>query len=279
MFASRVPAVLLSILAVALPSAAQSDFASDRLLDIAAKEERIYKRLAEDPEFYSADDLERRVRELITAYRSYLVDNPDDPDALTLYGKLLRRIGDKEQAFEAFLKADSLDPDRAVVKQQIGTHLAEEGKGKAALSFYLQAADLEPETAAYHFGLGQLLLQFRDEFVGDGIFTRDALDRETLRAFRTAAGLEPDNFDLQMRLGEAFYDLASPDWRAALLHWQNLRKRFADSQVRAEILDLHRARCLVKLGRTEEARRLAEAVEHPSLQHSKRLLLEDAGRF
>lgn len=250
------------------------DFASKRLLAIAEKEAQIYQKIAEDPEFYSEDDLDRRLNELVQSYRAYLVDQPDDASAYILYGKLLRRLNEYDQAFTAFLKADELDPQIAVVKQQIGNHLAEEGKGKAALTFYLSAIDLEPETAVYHFALGQLIYDFRHEFISENIFTQDALEREMLKAFRTAATLEPDNFDYQMRLGEAYYDLSSPDWRNALIHWKQVRK-LAHSSLQNEILDLHQARVLGKLGRIEEARNLLEQVITPALQQSKQQVLDE----
>lgn len=251
-----------------------SDLASNRLLAIAEKEASIYKKIAEDPEFYSADDLDRRINELVQSYRTYLVDQPDDVSAYILYGKLLRRVEENEQAFLAFLKADELNPEIAVVKQQIGNHLAEEGKGKAALTFYLRAVELEPETAVYHLALGQLILDFRQDFIQDGIFTRDALEREMLKAFRKAALLEPDNFDYQMRLGEAYYDLISPDWKSALIHWNKLRKQTV-TRLQIEILDLHRARVLGKLGRAEEARTLLSQVLTPALQNSRKQVLDE----
>lgn len=253
---------------------AQSSLADNRLADIALKEERIYKKIAEDPEFYSADDLERHVTDLIAAYSAYLIDHPKDVNALILYGKLLRRVQKFNEAFNSFLKADEIDPNIAVVKQQIGTHLAEAGKGKAALPFYLRAVELEPETAMYHFALGQLLHEFRESFIEDGIFTRDALEREMLKAFKLAASLEADAFDLQMRLGEAYYDLSSPDWKSALLHWNNLRKE-TENELQGEILDLHRARVMAKLGRTKQAIELAQQVETPSLQKSKQQVLDE----
>ena len=259
---------------VFLSTAQSSDLASKRLLAIAEKEDTIYKKIAEDPEFYSDSDLERRIEELIQSYRSYLADQPNDVSAYILYGKLLRRVQEYEQAFLAFLKADELDPEVAVVKQQIGNHLAEEGKGKAALTFYLRAVELEPETATYHFALGKLIHNFRAEFIEEGIFTRDALEREMLKAFRKAATLEPENFDYQMRLGEAYYDLTSPDWKGALIHWNKLRKHAA-SMLQAEILDLHRARVLGKLGRAGEARTLLDAVLSPALQNSKQQVLDE----
>ena len=257
-----------------LACAQSSDLATHRLLNIAEKEAKIYQKIAADPEFYSEDDLDRRINELVQSYRSYLVDQPNDVSAYILYGKLLRRVQEHEQAFLAFLKADELDPKIAVVKQQIGNHLAEEGKGKAALTFYLQADDLEPETAIYHFSLGQLIVDFRGGFVADKIFTQDALEREMLKAFRTAAKLAPDNFDYQMRLGEAYYDLTSPDWRSALVHWNKLSKETTTS-LQKEILSLHRARVLGKLGRAEEANQLLAQVLNPALQNSKQQVLDE----
>lgn len=251
-----------------------ADLASKQLLAIAEKEASIYRKIAEDPDFYSERDLDRRINELVQSYRSYLADKPKDVSAYVLYGKLLRRLGEYEQAFVAFLKADELDPEIAVVKQQIGNHLAEDGKSKAALTFYLNAINLEPETAVYHFTLGQLLHDFRSEFIEDGVFTREALEREMLKAFRQAAELDPDNFDFQMRLGEAYYDLSSPDWRAALVHWRRLRSESTTS-VQAEIIDLHQARVLGELGRFDEADKLASGVKNPALQKSKQQILDE----
>ncbi len=109
-----------------------TDLASNQLLAIAEKEAAIYRKIAEDPDFYSETDLDRQINELAQSYRHYLADQPDDVSAYVLYGKLLRRLEQYDQAFVAFLKADELDPRIAVVKQQIGNHLAEQGKGKAA---------------------------------------------------------------------------------------------------------------------------------------------------
>lgn len=259
-------------------SHAQTDLATERLLKITEREQKIYQKIAEDPEFYSDSDLQRRIEALLQSYSTYLTDNPDDVSALILYRKLLRRTEQTNQAFTAFLKADELNPKIAVVKQQIGTHLAEQGEGRAALPFYLQAVELEPETATYHFSLGQLLYEFRDDFISEGLFTRDAIDRETIKAFHSAASLEPENFDFQMRLGEAYYDQTSPDWKSALLHWDKLRKRI-QGQVREEIVDLHRARVLGKLGRIEEAKKLCDSITLASLQSSRQRVLDEIAQF
>ena len=76
-------------------------------------------------------------------------------------------------------------------------------------------------------------------------------EREMLKAFRKAAKLAPKNFDYQMRLGEAYYDLNSPDWKNALIHWKR-SEQASTTTLQIEILDLHRARVLGKLGRSDE---------------------------
>jgi tetratricopeptide (TPR) repeat protein len=95
-----------------------------------------------------------------------------------------------------------------------------------------------------------------------------------LKAFRKATKLAPNNFDYQMRLGEAYYDLNSPDWKNALLHWQQVSKQ-ANTALQVEILDLHRARVLGKLGRSDEAQILLDKILNPALQNSKRQVLEE----
>jgi cytochrome c-type biogenesis protein CcmH/NrfG len=266
---------LLTLSAAIANESQTTDFASEKLFQIASKEENFYKRLAEDPEFYTEADMDQRVNELVQSYRAYLTEQPNDVSALILYGKLLRRVELYDEAFTAFLKADSLDPKLAVVKQQIGTHLAEQNKGRAALPFYLTAIELEPKTALYHFSLGQLLHQFRDDYVSEKVFTANALEREMLKAYRQAVNLEPENFAYTMRLGEAYYDMSSPDWRAALLQWNKALKNFGEMEpLRAEIINLHRANVLVKLGRLEEAQALTDAITHPNLQHSKQKVLD-----
>lgn len=271
--------LLLLSLCLPLGLTAQSEaehahFTSERLLKIAKSEEKIYQKIAEDPLFYSDDDLERRITELAHSYRNYLKDNPDDADAHILYGKLLRRMNQPNEAFTHFLKADELEPKVAVVKQQIGNHLAEAGEGDTALIYYLQAVELDPEVAIYQYGLGELLYSFGSDYIKEELYTRDAIDREMLKAFTKALQLDPENQDYQMRLGEAYYDQASPDWKAALLHWNKVRDK-SELGIRTEIIDLHRARVMAELGRYEEAKALAESIDNPALQKSRQQVLDE----
>ena len=271
--------VLVFIATTVLAGQTQSDLDIQRLYKISQQEQAIYHQLETNPEFHTQEDIEHRLGEILIAYSNYLSDNPEDTDALILYGKLLRRIGENEKAFNVFLKTDSLNPNIAVVKQQIGNHLAETGNGKAALTFYLNAVNLEPTVPEYNYAVGEILYNFRDEFISDQLFTSDTLDREMLKAFQAAARLDPDNFDAQMRFGEAYYDLENSDWKTALLHWEKLRKATPDyNELRCQILDLHRARVLTELGRKEEARKLLNEITQPGLQASRQKILDEIAR-
>lgn len=256
----------------------QPEYVRERLHKIATKEESLYDQIAADPDHFSPDDVERHVRELTHAYQNFLTDYPNHLEANILYGKLLRRIGRPNEAFNTFLRADEINPKVAVVKQQIGNHLAETGKGKAALTFYLQAVDLEPNTPIYQFGLGELLLNYGNQFIEESIYTRETLDREIMRVFKTAAALAPDNLNYQMRVGETYYDQMNPDWSEALKHWDQL-KNDALTGTQNEIIDLHRAYALSKLGRYTEARETASKIQSTALQASKNKVLQSIAQF
>ena len=57
----------------------------------------------------------------------------------------LKEQGNSEDAFSKFWKADQLNPNIAVTKQQIGNFFVENGRIIEAFPFFLQATRLEPE--------------------------------------------------------------------------------------------------------------------------------------
>ena len=102
MHCNKLHILYISFILSFVTSFGQNKAATQRLFDIVAKEQAIYKQIAADPNFYSDADIERRVIELIEAYENYLENTSDDLEALILYGKLLRRAGDPETAFQVF---------------------------------------------------------------------------------------------------------------------------------------------------------------------------------
>ena len=212
---------------------------------------------------------EREIQRLFHAvareYEGIIARNPRNLESRLLYGKLLSRYGDREGARVQFLSAAQLDPDVAVIHQQLSKYYAEEEDHTRALAYALNAVRIEPDVAAYHFGLGQLLIAYRDDFLEEEVFTREQLDNEMLRSFSKARSLQPDSLPLQFRYCEAYYDLEHPDWDIALGHWQDLASRQDLSPLQQDAVRVHQARCLSELGRYPEAETFLSQVQSPDI--------------
>src|SRR5208282_5215792 len=119
-------------------------------------------------------------------YESLLRDNPDFAAGYASYGYMLWRVGARKEAVAILLKANQLDPDIPLVKNELGNYLAEEGKPMEALNYYLAAIKLEPGEPLYHYQLGTLLYEARDDFMKSGEWTRASIDKAMFEAFRKA---------------------------------------------------------------------------------------------
>lgn len=244
-----------------------------RLLQaIEEKEELEADAAAADPADYP--DIERRFRSLAGEFNSIVADNPDQIEVRLIYAKMLDYFGDEIGARDQFAEVLKRDATIAVAHQQLGTHFAEEGDPAKALVYYLNAVQLEPAEAMYHYGVGELLYTFGEELIEEGAASREMRDAQMLEAFREAARLEPGNLAFQFRYGESYYDVFAPDWGAALAHWEWLELREDLDPLQRQALLLHQARCLGELARYAEARKRAEAVREPGLEASRRALIE-----
>jgi len=242
-----------------------------RLGVIYAHEESLWARAAR-PGAEQDSALQDAFLELTRQYDRHLAAEPQDVEARLLYGKLLRRLGQADRAQEVFIEADRLNPNLAVVKQQIGNYLAERGDALGSVRMFLKAIELEPEVALYHHQLGELLDHFNEALLRSGEFNRELLDRQMLQAFESAVRLAPEQVTFRLRWAEAHFDVAQPDWAAALAAFEGAMV-YARSELERQTLLLHRARCLKELGRPDDARTLAEAVNDPRLGHSKSQIL------
>lgn len=216
--------------------------------------------------------LEQRVVEICREYEAIIAENPYELLPYIVYGKLLRQIGERERAHEMFQRANAIDTKIPVIKQQIGNYFVEEGLYPQALLFFMAAIELAPHEAVYHYSFGELFYIYGDDFVADGAYTRQQVERLMLDGFRQAALLAPDNPDFQFRYGEAFHDTEKPDWFVALAHWEVFQER-AQNQTQADAIRLHRARVMLQLGWKSEARELLEQVSTPTLEDTKTKLL------
>ncbi len=271
----------LSLLTAAVPRAAEAENLAERnLRRIIDRQKEVFADAAKQGDNLDASSLKRRLQEICHDYEVLLRDNPRYAAGYAAYGLLLGKVDMRKEAAAMLLKANELDPDIAIVKNQIGNLLAEDGKPLQAAPYFIAAIKLEPNEPVYHYQLGTLLVEARDEFLKNGQWTRATLDDAVLEAFRKASELAPDRFEFAYRHAESYYDLEKPDWGAALKLWSALEEK-APTDIERQTMRLHAANILIRTGRADHARILMETVTEPGLQGQKdrlKPLLENAGK-
>jgi tetratricopeptide (TPR) repeat protein len=214
-----------------------------------------------------------QVEQLEREYESLIKDNPDFAAGFASYGYMLWKVGMRKQAAAILLKANQMDPEIPLVKNELGNYLAEEGKPLEALNYYLAAIKLEPTEPLYHYQLGSLLYEARDDFLKSGEWNEASLEHSMHEAFRRAAELAPDRIEFTYRYAESFYDLSEPDWPAALKAWQDLEAHAKDDIERG-IMRLHEVNVLISMNRRDDARKLLDQVTAPELADQKKKMVE-----
>jgi tetratricopeptide (TPR) repeat protein len=219
-------------------------------------------------------DLRQQIQSLTHEYELLLRNNPNFAAGYAAYGYLLSKTSMQKEATAMLLKANQLDPDIPLVKNQLGNLLAEDGKPLQAAPYYIAAIKLEPNEPLYHYQLGTLLAEAREEFLKANTpeWTRASIDAAMHQAFKRAAELAPDRFEFAYRYAESFYDLEKPDWDAALKAWSALEEK-APTPIERQTMRLHAANILLKIGKRDHARALLATIDEPKLQAQKQKLV------
>ena len=253
--------------------AAESETMAERSLkNIAEKQRALFAGAEKQGDKLDPEAFRTQVQSLTHEYERLLRDNPKFALAAAAYGGLLGKVGMRKEAAAMLLKANQLDSDLPFVKNQLGGYLAEEGKPLDAAPYFLAAIKLAPNEPIYHYQLATLLVEARDDFLRSGEWTRAALDQAMANGFKRAAELAPERFELAYRYAESFYDLAKPDWDAALKAWAALEDQ-AQTPVERQTMRLHAANVLIKQGKPDHARTLIVTVDEPALQGQKQKLV------
>jgi tetratricopeptide (TPR) repeat protein len=260
-------------LAAADAPARPVSMAEKTLKEIVARQRAILVRAEKEGEHLDEAWLRGEMQAVINSYDILIQKAPDFAPAYVAYGMLLGQVGMVREAVGILLKANKLDGEIPVVKNELARFLAEDGKMIDALPWLMAAIDLAPGEPLYHYHLGKLLTEGRDEFLKTGQFTRASLDRAMLHAFARAAELAPANFAYAYRHAEAYYDLETPQWDAALALWKKLDAT-VETPLEHQTLRLHQANVLLKQGKAAEARALADTVTELALVKQKQTLLD-----
>lgn len=269
----RLLVLLTGLLLATSVRAAESETLSERTLkQIVERQKTLLADAAKQGDKLDQEAFRSQVQSVVHDYERLLAASPQFAAAYAAYGLLLGKVGMKKESVAMLLKANQLDSDIPLVKNQLGNFLAEEGRPLEAAPYFLAAIKLEPNEPLYHYQLGTLLTVARDDFLKSGEWTRAALDKAMHHAFQRAAELAPDRFEFAYRYAESFYDLADPDWTAALKAWADLEEK-APTPVERQTMRLHAANILLKTNKADHARALLETIDEPSLAGQKQKLI------
>ena len=260
------------VLASSLVAVESENMAERNLRRIVERQKALFADAAKQGEKLDESNFKQQVQEVTHDYELLLRNNPSFAAGYAAYGYLLGKIEMRKEATAMLLKANQLDPDLALVKNQLGNLLAEEGKPVQAAPYFIAAIKLEPNEPLYHYQLGTVLAEARDDFIKVGEWTRASLDNAMHHAFQRAAELAPDRFEFAYRYAESFYDMEKPDWDAALKMWSTLEEK-APTAIERQTMRLHAANICIKLGKLAHARALIDTVDDPKLQGQKERLL------
>lgn len=257
-------------------SAPKVTLAELKLTDIVKDQESIFKKLSEAKTSVVSVQDEHVLADIANRYEKFLEKNPKDLYAHILYGKFLRKVDHVDDALEVFEVADKIDGSVPVVKQQLANCYAELGQPKKALSYFLDAIDLDPEVGQYHYQMGELLYTYKYDFIETKEIDAKELEAQMLEAFKIATELSPDQWGYKMRYAEAYYDLTEPKWEEALALWQRIENETNDPLAK-EMVYLHKAKVLIHLARANEALALVTQVQSPLLEKNRTQILKDLG--
>ena len=261
-------------LAASVAAAEAESMAERSLRRLTERQRELLAQAAKQGDQLDQGSFRQQVQALTHDYELLLRNNPSLAAGYAAYGYLLSKVDLRKEAMAMLLKANQLDPDLPLVKNQLGNLLAEEGKPVQAAPYFLAAIKLEPDEPLYHYQLGTLLAEAREDFLKTGEWTRATLDGAMHHAFRRATELAPERFEFAYRFAESFYDLEKPDWDGALRAWGALEDK-APTTIERQTMRLHAANICIKIGKLEHARALLETVDEPKLQGQKARLLPE----
>jgi len=268
--------MLICALALAFPAWVHADNADAeaKLKALVTRQKAAFAKAEKAGEAYDQEDLRAQLQQICNEYDLLLRDNPKFVPAYVAYALLLGQIDNRKESIALLLKANHLEKNLPVVKNQLGNYLAEEGQPVEAMNYFLSAIQLEPKEPLYHFQLGTLLVEARDEFLKTGQWTRPQLDATMLDAFQQATLCAPDDWRYAYRYGLAFYDVEKADWDTALQFWKDFEKKLKPG-LEQQTCRLHEAKVLMEQHHLDEAHASLETVTEPGLAKQKEKLVAE----
>lgn len=266
----RFPILAFLLLALAGGTFAADASPEETLRSLVGRQKDLLAAAAKKQSQIELEDLRQPIQRLCFEYEDFLRRNPSLATGYVSYAMLLDSpiIDERKRATALLLKANRIDPELPLVKNQLGNHVAEQGKPLEALNYFLAAVRLAPKEPLYHYQLGTLLAEARDDFLKSGEWTRPQIDAAMQRAFLEASAFSANDWRFAYRYGLSFYDVETPDWDTALAFWTQFEGTLKPG-VERQTCRIHRAKILLTQGEVAEAKELLGTVTEPALAKQK----------
>lgn len=195
-----------------------------------------------------------RIEAVDAAYRAFLERQPGHVSGRIAFGSFLSDTGREAEARVQLEKALELDPNNAVIHNNLAGIYGHRGPVTNAFVHYEKAIALEPNESLYHHNFATTVFLFRKDVREHyGIDDEQRVFDKALGLYRKALELDPDNFILASDLAQTYYGIRPPRHDDALAAWRHAHGLAGDDLEREGIL-LHLARIQVQAGRFDEAR-------------------------
>ncbi len=265
-------AFALGLFGSALRAAETESLAERTLKQLEERQTELLAAAEKADEKFDESSFQSQLEQVCRGYEELLRSNPNYAPGYEAYGFLLKKVDMRKAAIAMLLKANQLDPNRPLVKNQIGNYIAEEGRPLDALPYFMAAIKLTPKEPLYHYALGTLLFEARDDFLKAGEWKQEAIDHAIHEAFRQAAELAPDDIKYTYRYADSFKDMNPPDWEGALAEWTRLEKK-STSDFDRQVMRLQIANVYLHQGKRDLAREELATVTEPKLDQQKQKLV------
>lgn len=263
------------ILALTPVARADDTNAEAKLKELVARQKTIFANAEKAGDNLDQENLRMQLQQLSNDYELLIRRNANFAPAYVAYGLLLGKVDNRKESITMLLRANELDKNIAVVKNQLGNYLAEEGRAIEAMNYYLSAISLEPKEPLYHLQLGNLINDARDDFLKTGQWLRAQLDKTMQEAFLQAMHCAPEgDWRYGYRYGLSFYQVEKPDWDAALQFWKDFEFKLPAGLQRGAAR-INQAKVLIAQKKPAEAKAILASITQPELAQEKEKLVAD----
>ncbi|MBX3748237.1 MAG: hypothetical protein KF833_23255 [Verrucomicrobiae bacterium] len=208
--------------------------------------------------------INERIETVDAAYRAFLERQPGHVSGRIAFGSFLSDTGREAEARVQLGKALELDPNNAVIHNNLAGIYGHRGPVTNAFVHYERAIALEPDESLYYHNFATTVFLFRKDVREHyGIEDEQRVFDKALGLYRKALELDRNNFILASDLAQTFYGIRPPRHDEALAAWRHAYGLAGDDLEREGIL-VHLARIQVQAGRFDEARSNLTRVTNPN---------------